>query len=122
MLRPMACVRSRKTRPSVFSISPKYSCGLTRTNAPVGQFSSHEYAGRDMPLGFNGVFSQRLHLIATMSAPSASTGAGAGALKLKRFRSRLTKFTGGAAAESRGTIEIALYGHWVAQSKQPIQV
>src|SRR6266550_579652 len=122
MLRPMACVWSRKTRPSVFSISPKYSCGLTRTSAPVGQFSSHEYAGRDAPAGFSGVASQRLHLIATMSSPSAAGAAAPGALKLNKLLIRLTRFGAAAGGPSRGTIVIALYGHCVAQSKQPMQV
>ena len=31
-----------KPTPKVFSVSPKYSSGFTRTNAPVGQFSSQE--------------------------------------------------------------------------------
>src|SRR5215204_1642050 len=101
-------------------ISLKYSSGFIRTKAPVGQFSSHEYAFRRAPSGFSGVASQRLHLIATRS--SEATGAGGGAiLKLSAFDSAETKpdgFGGG----SRGTIVIASYGHCVAQSKQPIHV
>src|SRR5712664_4591808 len=107
MLRPMACVWSRKTRPSVFSISPKYFCGLTRTSAPVGQFSSHEYAGRLAPDGFSGVLSHKLHLIATMSSASAN-GAGLGALTLNRFLTRSGRLRWAGAGASRGTIEIAL--------------
>src|SRR5260370_31844572 len=108
MLGPMACVWSRKTKPSVFSISPKYSFGLTRPSAPVGQFSSHEYAGRDAPAGFSGVASQRLHLIATMSSPSAAAAA-AGARKLNRLLIRATRFGIAAGGTSRGTIVIPLY-------------
>src|SRR5712692_5471027 len=108
MLRPMACVRSRKTKPSVFSISPKYSCGSTRTSAPVGQFSSHEYAGREAPGGLSGVFSQRLHLIATMSSPSAATVAGAGEPKLNQLFNLPTKSGDVAGGALRGNIEIAL--------------
>src|SRR6266571_1541373 len=107
MLRPMACVWSRKTRPSVFSISPKYSCGLTRTSAPVGQFSSHEYAGLDAPLGFSEVCSHKLHLIAIISSASAM-GAGAGALRLKIFLIRVSGAVRSGGGRLRGTIEIAL--------------
>src|SRR5205085_2135447 len=63
-LRPMACVWSRKIVPMTFFVSPKYSRGLTRTRAPVGQFSSHEYARVFLPFGLSGVPSQRLHLTA----------------------------------------------------------
>src|SRR6266487_403589 len=122
MSRPMACVWSRKIRPSVFSISPKYSCGFTRTRAPVGQFSSHEYAGREVPDGLSGVFSQRLHLIATMSSPSAAVASAAGEPIPKTVFSRSRKFGEVVTFSLRGTIEIALYGHCVAQSKQPMHV
>src|SRR6266705_2171732 len=106
----MACVWSRKIRPRVFSISPKYSWGFTRTRAPVGQFSSHEYAGREVPDGLSGVFSQRLHLIATMSSPSAAAASVGGEPKPKTFFSRSRKPGEAATFPLRGTIEIALYG------------
>ena len=96
------------SRSCVSLISPKYSWGLTRTKAPVGQFSSQEYAGRDAPAGFSGVASQRLHLIATMSSPSAANGAGAVELKLNSLVNRLTKSTGALGGASRGNIEMAL--------------
>src|SRR5260370_37486234 len=104
MLGPMACVWSRKTKPSVFSISPKYSFGLTRTSAPVGQFSSHEYAGRDAPAGFSDVVSQRLHLIATISSPLAVGGTAAGALELKKSVIRSIVVSAPAASAARGSI------------------
>ena len=37
--------------PSVFPVSLKYSSGSTRTSAPVGQFSSQEYAFLRAPGG-----------------------------------------------------------------------
>src|SRR6266576_6014135 len=102
----MAWFRSRNTSPNVFSISGKYSCGLTRTNAPVGQFSSHEYAGRLAFDGFSGVPSHRLHLMAIMSSASAM-GAGSGALRLNRFPNRLVQVGFGLGTGSRGIIVIA---------------
>src|SRR6266704_322697 len=107
MSRPMACVWSRKIRPSVFSISPKYSCGFTRTRAPVGQFSSHEYAGRFEPFGLSVVFSQRLHLVAIISSASAM-GAGVAALRLKMFLILVSGAVRAGGGRLRGTIEIAL--------------
>src|ERR1041384_7108297 len=121
MLRPIACVQSRNTNPSVLPTSSKYSWGFTRTSAPVGQFSSHEYAGRFAPSGFREVFSQRLHLMAIMSSPSP-TGAGAGVLNRKTFLIRVSGAVRAGGGRSRGIIEMALYGHCVAQSKQPMQV
>src|SRR5688572_9770617 len=114
MLRPMACVLSLKTSPCVGPISVKYSIGFTRTRAPVGQFSSHEYVWRREPGGLSDVPWQRLHLIATMSSPGSGVTGGA-ILKLKTLRSFETKppFVDG---DSRGTIEMASYGHCVAQS------
>src|SRR6185503_10548265 len=105
MFRPIACVLSLKIRPWVAPISVKYSIGLTRTSAPVGQFSSHEYARRHAPGGFNFVPSHKLHLIATTSSPGSGVTTGS-ILKLNAFFSAETKlpFVGGAA---RGTIEIA---------------
>src|SRR5688572_22784217 len=107
MFRPTAWVESRNTIPSVFSISPKYSCGLTRTSAPVGQFSSHEYDFRFAPSGFNGVASHRLHLIATMSSASLIPGGGGGVVSLKARRNLVKKGGATGASVLRGTMVIA---------------
>src|SRR5215212_6846420 len=120
MFRPTACVWSRKIKPGAAPTSLKYSIGSTRTSAPVGQFSSHEYALRRAPDGFSGVASHRLHLIATGSS-AGSAAAGRSFLKLKAFRRFEAKpeTCGGGV---RGTIVIASYGHCDAQSKQPMHV
>src|SRR6476619_4909055 len=65
MFSPMACVALRWIKPIVSPTSSKYSRGLTRTRAPVGQFSSHEYAAVFAPGGFSPVPLHRLHLIAS---------------------------------------------------------
>src|SRR5438046_10186492 len=107
--------------PCVRATSLKYSIGSTRTSAPVGQFSSHEYARLRAPGGFKPVCSQRLHLIATSSS-DAGAGARSGSFKLNsrlNFSNR-PEFIGGGF--TRGPMEIASYGHYVAQSKQPKHV
>src|SRR5918993_174426 len=106
--------------PCVGPISLKYSIGFMRTRAPVGQFSSHEYACRRAPGGLSVVSSQRLHLTATMSLDIVGA-AGSSILKLSVFVRCERKPLFGAAS-SRGTMEIALYGHSRAQSQQPIHV
>src|SRR5215207_7424788 len=75
MFRPMACVWSRKTRPILPLTSAKYSRGLTRTSAPVGQFSWQENACDFAPGGLSEVPAQRLHLVASRLS-TAVTGSG----------------------------------------------
>src|SRR6266850_736901 len=122
MLRPMACVRSLKTIPMAFLASLKYSRGLTRTSAPVGQFSWQEYAGFLAPSGLRVVFSHRLHLIASKSCVSVTAGGPAGGARLSQLLSVAPSPNGLDAADLRGTIVMALYGHCVAQSPHPIHV
>src|SRR5712692_6071949 len=122
MLRPMACVRSLKTIPIAFFASLKYSRGLTRTSAPVGQFSWHEYAGFLAPFGLSGVFSQRLHLTASKSSVSVTGRGSVGGARLNQLLSVPSSPGGGTTGDLRETIEMALYGHCVAQSPHPMQV
>src|SRR5205809_4185868 len=65
MLTPIACVLLRWMRPIVWLTSSKYSRGFTRTRAPVGQFSSQEYAAVFAFGGFSPVSLQRLHFTAS---------------------------------------------------------
>src|SRR5581483_2110154 len=118
--RPMACVESLKVSPSICLISVKYSRGLTRNRAPVGQFCSQLNARCFASGGLSGVLLHRLHLTATRSVVS-STGGGSGS---GASLSRRCNLVGGfsSAFGRRGIIEIALYGHCVAQSPQPMQV
>src|SRR5881227_2695172 len=108
--------------PMAFFASLKYSRGLTRTSAPVGQFSLHEYAAFFAPLGLSGVFSQRLHLTASKSSVSVTGRGSVGGARLNQALSVPRSPAGGTTGALRGTIEMALYGHWVAQSEQPMQV
>src|SRR5829696_5795199 len=108
MFRPMACVWFLKMRPRQFLASAKYSSGLTRTSAPVGQFSWHEYARPFAPSGLSGVFSHRLHLTASRSSvPVAEGGIGGGARLNHRLRAPPERPCGGGVGP-RGTIEMAL--------------
>src|SRR6266850_2805985 len=122
MLRPMACVRSLKTIPMAFLASLKYSRGLTRTSAPVGQFSWQEYAGFLAPFGLSGVFSHKLHFTASKFSVSVTAGGSIGTARLNQLLSMRPRRDEVGLADFRGTIEIALYGHCVAQSEHPIQV
>src|SRR6266705_1931344 len=105
MLRPIACVWSWKTIPMAFFASLKYSRGLTRTSAPVGQFSWHEYAALLAPFGLSGVFSQRLHLTANKFSVSVT---GLGSVRGARLNQALSvprSPAGGTTGDLRGTIE-----------------
>src|SRR5215212_3455140 len=78
MLRPTAWDLSTSSRPSMLPTSVKYSLGLMRASAPVGQFSSQLYLRDFLPGGLRVARSlQRLHLIATRSSV-ASTAEGIG--------------------------------------------
>src|SRR6476469_7492598 len=120
MFRPIACVSSLKTSPCVDPISVKYSSGSTLTSAPVGQFSSHEYLCRLAPFGLSGVASQRLHLMATTSSDAGGAIGSAGFTLNARVNFWTKLKLGG--SDFLGTMEIASYGHCVAQSKHPMQV
>src|ERR1700720_2118950 len=108
--------------PTALLGSSKYSLGLTRTSAPVGQFSSHEKALLLAPTGLSGVSLHRLHLIASRSSVSVTAAGNTGGARVNQFLTRGREVCTGGACRLRGTIVIALYGHWVAQSPQPMQV
>src|ERR1051326_4954974 len=101
MLRPIACVWAGKTKPCADVTSSKYSSGLTRTSAPVGEFCSHEYALRRTPGGCSDVPAHKLHVIATRSSDAAGA-AGSSTRKLKMRVSREIKLRPWFCA-SRGT-------------------
>src|SRR5256714_15625978 len=105
-----------------FFASSKYSRGLTRTSAPVGQFSWQEKAARFAPFGLSGVFSQRLHLTASRFSVSVTAGGIFGCARLNHDLSLPPIPDAAARTGLRGIIVMALYGHCVAQSPQPMQV
>src|SRR5207245_6941233 len=96
--------------PMAFLASLKYSRGLTRTSAPVGQFSWHEYAAFFAPFGLSDVFAQRLHLIASKSSVSVTGRGSVGSARLNQPLSVRSRPGEGATGDLRGTIEMALYG------------
>src|SRR5580765_2585529 len=108
MFRPIAWVRSLKTIPIAFFASLKYSRGLTRTKAPVGQFSWHEYAAVFAPSGLSEVFSHRLHLIASKLSVAVTGSGFFGGARLSNFLSVPSIPSGSAIGLLRATIEIAL--------------
>src|SRR5712692_234553 len=102
-----------------FFASLKYSRGFTRTSAPVGQFSWQEYAGFFASFGLSGVFSHRLHLTASKSCVAVTAGGSIGGARLSQLLRTTRSPGGGGVVDLRGTIDIALYGHCVAQSPHP---
>src|SRR5258708_16103215 len=78
--------------PMAFSASLKYSRGLTRTRAPVGQFSWQEYAGTFAPFGLSsGLSEQRLHLTASKFSESVTAEGSAGTARPCQFLSQLLR-------------------------------
>ena len=67
------------------------------------------------------MLAHKLHFTASKSDVSVTAGGTEGVAKLNQLMIDL-KLVGGVGIPLRGTIEIALYGHWVAQSAQPMQV
>src|SRR5262245_39153729 len=69
--------------------------------------------------GLSGVPTQRLHLTARRSSVSWTAGGRSRSESPTHLPMRVDPFV---SLDLRWTIVIALYGHWVAQSVQPIQV
>jgi hypothetical protein len=81
---------------------------LTRTSAPVGQFSWHEKACRRAPGGLSEVPAQRLHLVASRFSVAVTGCGGVRGARLSQPFSLPASVEGFGASGLRGIIVMAL--------------